>query len=216
MPSLTRAQNNAMQELLRIAPVIDDLGRLFGEAGHSLYLVGGSVRDALLGRLGHDLDFTTSARPDETHALLKAFTPATWDIGRDFGTIGAIKRDGDQEWQIEVTTFRADVYRSESRKPEVAFGDTIEGDLIRRDFTVNAMAIDIASRAFVDPYGGLEDLADGLIRTPSTPERSFSDDPLRMLRAARFASRLGFSVVPEVVAAMTGMAERISIVSVEC
>ena len=215
MPSLTRAQNNAMQELLRIAPVIDDLGRLFGEAGHSLYLVGGSVRDALLGRLGHDLDFTTSARPDETHALLKAFTPATWDIGRDFGTIGAIKRDGDQEWQIEVTTFRADVYRSESRKPEVAFGDTIEGDLIRRDFTVNAMAIDIASRAFVDPYGGLEDLADGLIRTPSTPERSFSDDPLRMLRAARFASRLGFSVVPEVVAAMTDMAERISIVSVE-
>lgn len=215
MPSLTTAQTNAMQELLRIAPVIDDLGRLFRQAGHELYLVGGSVRDALLGKLGHDLDFTTSARPDQTHALLKEFTPSTWDIGKEFGTIGAMKKADGQEWLIEITTFRADLYRSESRKPEVNFGDTIDGDLIRRDFTVNAMAINVTTRQFVDPYGGLEDLADGLIRTPSTPELSFSDDPLRMMRAARFASRLGFMVAPEVVAAMKDMAERISIVSTE-
>ncbi|GAA4894574.1 CCA tRNA nucleotidyltransferase [Tessaracoccus lubricantis] len=215
MPSLTAAQTNAMQELLRIAPVIDDLGRLFRRAGHDLFLVGGSVRDALLGQLGHDLDFTTSAMPDQTHALLKEFTPSTWDIGRDFGTIGAMKRADGNEWQIEVTTFRADIYRSESRKPEVNFGDTIDGDLVRRDFTVNAMAINVATREFVDPYGGLDDLADGVIRTPGTPEASFSDDPLRMMRAARFASRLGFTVAPEVVAAMKDMADRIQIVSAE-
>ena len=215
VPSLTQAQTNAMQHLLRIAPVIDDLGTLFRDAGHELYLVGGSVRDALLGNLGHDLDFTTSARPDETHALLKQFTPSTWDIGKEFGTIGALKKADGQEWQIEVTTFRADIYRHESRKPEVNFGNTIDGDLIRRDFTVNAMAINVATRAFVDPYGGLDDLAEATIRTPSTPEASFSDDPLRMMRAARFASRLGFYVAPEVVAAMTDMAERITIVSAE-
>lgn len=215
VPSLTQAQTNAMHELLRIAPVIDDLGRLFRDAGHELYLVGGSVRDALLGSLGHDLDFTTSATPDQTHDLLRRFTPSTWDIGRDFGTIGALKRAEDQEWQIEITTFRADIYRSESRKPEVAFGDTIDGDLVRRDFTVNAMAVDVTTRTFVDPYGGLGDLADGVLRTPSTPEHSFSDDPLRMMRAARFASRLGFQVAPEVVRAMTEMAERIQIVSAE-
>lgn len=204
-----------MQHLLRIAPVIDELGTLFREAGHELYLVGGSVRDALLGKLGHDLDFTTSARPDETHTLLKEFTPSTWDIGKEFGTIGAMKRADGAEWQIEVTTFRADQYCDDTRKPEVAFGDTIDGDLIRRDFTVNAMAIDVATRKFVDPYGGLQDLASGLIRTPSTPEISFSDDPLRMLRAARFASRLGFRVAPEVVKAMREMADRLDIVSVE-
>ena len=215
MPSLTQAQTNAMQELLRIAPVIDDLGRLFTDAGHEIYLVGGSVRDALLGVLGHDLDFTTSASPDETEALLKRFTPTTWAIGKEFGTIGALKKSDGAQWQIEVTTFRADVYRSESRKPEVAFGDTIDGDLIRRDFTVNAMAINLATKAFVDPYGGLDDLADGILRTPSTPEVSFSDDPLRMLRAARFSARLGFTVAPDVVTAMKDMAERIDIVSVE-
>lgn len=215
VPSLTQAQTNAMHELLRIAPVIDDLGSLFRTEGHQLYLVGGSVRDALLGSLGHDLDFTTSASPDQTHELLKRFTHSTWDIGKEFGTIGALKRAEEQDWQIEVTTFRADIYRSESRKPEVSFGDTIDGDLLRRDFTVNAMAVDISTRSFVDPYGGLADLADGLLRTPSTPEHSFSDDPLRMMRAARFASRLGFRVAPEVVQAMTDMAERITIVSAE-
>ncbi|MEO7588169.1 MAG: CCA tRNA nucleotidyltransferase [Arachnia sp.] len=215
MPSLTQAQSNAVEQLLRISVVIDQLGHLFEDAGHRLYLVGGSVRDALLGGLGHDLDFTTSAHPDVTHGLLKQFTPSTWDIGRDFGTIGALKRDGDDEWQIEITTFRADIYRSESRKPVVAFGDTLEGDLVRRDFTVNAMAVDVLTKQFVDPYDGLVDLADGILRTPAAPESSFSDDPLRMMRAARFASRLGFEVAPEVVAAMTDMAERITIVSAE-
>ncbi len=215
MSSLTQAQTNAVDELLRISAVIDQLGHLFDDAGHALYLVGGSVRDALLGRLGNDLDFTTSANPDLTHELLKRFTSSTWDIGRDFGTIGAIKRLDDVEWQIEITTFRADVYRSESRKPEVAFGDTLEGDLLRRDFTINAMAVDVLTHTFVDPHNGLQDLADGLLRTPAAPEVSFSDDPLRMMRAARFASRLGFRVVPEVVAAMTAMAERITIVSAE-
>ncbi len=215
MPSLTQAQTNAVDQLLRISAVIDQLGGLFDQAGHSLYLVGGSVRDALLGQLGHDLDFTTSAHPDVTHELLKRFTPSTWDIGRDFGTIGALKLDGNTEWQIEITTFRADVYRSDSRKPEVAFGDTLEGDLVRRDFTVNAMAVDVLTHDFMDPYKGLKDLADGVLRTPAAPEVSFSDDPLRMMRAARFASRLGFRVAPEVVSAMKAMAQRITIVSVE-
>ncbi len=215
MPSLTKAQTNAVEQLLRISTVIEQLGSLFDEAGASLYLVGGSVRDALLGRLGHDLDFTTSANPDLTHQLLKRFTPSTWDIGRDFGTIGALKREGDLEWQIEVTTFRADQYRNESRKPDVRFGDTLEDDLIRRDFTINAMAVDVLTHAFIDPYNGLEDLTDGVLRTPDTPEVSFSDDPLRMMRAARFASRLGFRVAPEVVSAMTSMADRITIVSAE-
>ncbi len=215
MPDLTPAQSNAISDLLTSSPVIGDLGRRFKAAGHQLYLVGGSVRDALLGGLGHDLDFTTSARPDQTHALLSAFTPATWDVGREFGTIGASKRDGDAEWVIEITTFRADAYDPESRKPIVAFGDSIEEDLVRRDFTVNAMAVDVVSGRFIDPWGGLDDLADQTLRTPSKPEVSFSDDPLRMMRAARFASRLGFVVAPEVAQAMTDMADRIRIVSAE-
>ena len=215
MPDLTQAQRNAVSELLRVSPVIDDLASRFDKAGHRLYLVGGSVRDAMLGGIGHDLDFTTSASPGETHAILSDFTPSTWDIGRDFGTIGAIKREGDKEWQIEVTTFRADAYEPGSRKPVVAFGERIEEDLVRRDFTVNAMAVDVVAGEFVDPWGGLRDLADGVLRTPAPAEVSFSDDPLRMLRAARFASRLGFRVAPEVQDAMRDMAERITIVSAE-
>lgn len=215
MPDLTQAQRNAVSELLRVSPVIDDLAARFDKAGHRLYLVGGSVRDAMLGGIGHDLDFTTSASPGETHAILSDFTPSTWDIGRDFGTIGAMKREGDKEWQIEVTTFRADAYEPGSRKPVVAFGERIEEDLVRRDFTVNAMAVDVVAGEFVDPWGGLRDLADGVLRTPAPAEVSFSDDPLRMLRAARFASRLGFRVAPEVQDAMRDMAERITIVSAE-
>jgi tRNA adenylyltransferase len=215
VPDLTQAQRNAVSELLRVSPVIDDLAARFDKAGHRLYLVGGSVRDAMLGGIGHDLDFTTSASPGETHAILSDFTPSTWDIGRDFGTIGAMKREGDKEWQIEVTTFRADAYEPGSRKPVVAFGERIEEDLVRRDFTVNAMAVDVVAGEFVDPWGGLHDLADGVLRTPAPAEVSFSDDPLRMLRAARFASRLGFRVAPEVQDAMRDMAERITIVSAE-
>jgi poly(A) polymerase len=212
---LNAAQTAAVAELLRISPVADRLGELFAEAGHDLYLVGGSVRDALLGRLGHDLDFTTSARPDEVEALMRRFTPTVWAIGKEFGTIGGQVNDRVGSWLIEVTTYRSDAYHLDSRKPTVAFGDTLEGDLVRRDFTVNAMAVSIPGKRFVDPYGGLTDLARRVIRTPRTAEASFSDDPLRMMRAARFAAQLGFVPVPEVVQAMTDMAERISIISAE-
>ena len=212
---LNEAQANAVTELLRIAPVVDQLGALFDGAGHELYLVGGSVRDALLGELGHDLDFTTSARPDDVEALLRKFSPSVWTIGKEFGTVGCKVETGDASWVIEVTTFRSDVYRSDSRKPQVAFGDTLKGDLVRRDFTVNAMALSLPAQQFCDPHGGLADLSAGVLRTPGTPEQSFSDDPLRMMRAARFASQLAFRPAPDVVAAMTAMADRISIISAE-
>jgi poly(A) polymerase len=208
-------QAAAVAELLRIAPVADRLGELFSNAGHELYLVGGSVRDALLGKLGHDLDFATSARPNTVEKLLRKFSPAVWTIGKDYGTIGCKVEVGDANWVIEVTTYRSDVYPGHSRKPEVVFGDTLEADLERRDFTINAMAVSIPDKRFVDPYGGLNDLARRLIRTPATPESSFSDDPLRMMRAARFVAQLGFRPAPEVVAAMSGMADRISIISAE-
>ena len=204
-----------MAQLLSSTPVVGELGALFAQAGHELYLVGGPVRDALLGRLQHDLDFTTSARPDEIERLLRSWTRAVWDFGKDFGTIGALRTSQGVDWQIEITTFRADVYRSDSRKPEVSFGDDVTEDLVRRDFTVNAMAWDIVGERFVDPHGGLADLAASVLRTPSTAERSFSDDPLRMMRAARFASQLQFTVAPDVQAAMTDMATRIEIISAE-
>ena len=178
---LSSVQAAAVAELLRIAPVADRLGELFSNAGHELYLVGGSVRDALLGRLGHDLDFATSARPDAVEKLLRKLSPAVWTIGKEYGTIGCKVDVGGASWVIEVTTYRSDVYAGHSRKPEVAFGDTLEGDLLRRDFTINAMAVSIPDKRFVDPYGGLTDLASRVIRTPATPESSFSDDPLRMM-----------------------------------
>ncbi|HET9302252.1 MAG TPA: CCA tRNA nucleotidyltransferase [Propionibacteriaceae bacterium] len=208
-------QAAAVAELLRIAPVADRLGALFSNAGHELYLVGGSVRDALLGGLGHDLDFATSARPGAVEKLLRKFSPAVWTIGKEYGTIGCRVDVGETSWVIEVTTYRSDVYVGHSRKPEVAFGDTLDDDLLRRDFTINAMAVSIPEKRFVDPYGGLNDLARRVIRTPATPESSFSDDPLRMMRAARFAAQLGFRPAPEVVAAMRDMADRISIISAE-
>jgi poly(A) polymerase len=212
---LSTVQAAAVAELLRIAPVADRLGELFSSAGHELYLVGGSVRDALLGKLGHDLDFATSARPDDVEKLLRTFSPAVWTIGKEYGTIGCKVETAEASWVVEVTTYRSDVYPGHSRKPEVAFGDTLDGDLLRRDFTINAMAVSIPEKRFVDPYGGLADLAGRVIRTPGTPERSFSDDPLRMMRAARFVAQLGFIPAPEVIAAMRGMADRISIVSAE-
>ncbi|MDP2775509.1 MAG: CCA tRNA nucleotidyltransferase [Nocardioides sp.] len=198
-------------ELDRIAPVIDDLGRRFNEAGHELALVGGPVRDAMLGRRHNDLDFATSARPEESERILKPWGDALWDMGRDFGTIGCRKGD----WVVEVTTYRSEVYDTSSRKPEVAYGDSLGGDLGRRDFTVNAMAVLVPGRVLEDPYGGVVDLAHRVLRTPGRPEDSFSDDPLRMMRAARFAAQLGFTVDPAVVAAMTAMAERIEIISAE-
>jgi poly(A) polymerase len=208
---LADAQRDVADELDRIAPVVDELGRRFSAAGHELALVGGPVRDAMLGRRHNDLDLTTSAHPDEIERLLGGWADATWDIGRAFGTIGSRKG----AFQVEITTYRADTYEPASRKPAVDFGDSLEGDLGRRDFTVNAMAVRVPSREFVDPYGGVVDLAHGLLRTPGRPEDSFSDDPLRMLRAARFAAQLGFEVDPAVVAAMTDMAGRLEIISAE-
>ncbi|WP_228976211.1 CCA tRNA nucleotidyltransferase [Streptomyces sp. DH12] len=209
--ALSQVQRRAVSELLRVSPVADDLARRFQEAGFRLALVGGSVRDALLGRLGNDLDFTTDARPQDVLRIVRPWAEAVWEVGIAFGTVGA-QKDG---YQIEVTTYRSEAYDRTSRKPEVSFGDSIEEDLVRRDFTVNAMAVALPEKEFVDPHGGLEDLAGRVLRTPGTPEESFSDDPLRMMRAARFAAQLDFEVAPEVVSAMKGMAERLDIVSAE-
>ena len=200
-----------MLALLQLNPVALELGELFAAAGHDLALVGGSVRDALLGRLGDDLDFTTDARPEEIMRLVRPWGEAVWDVGIAFGTVG-VQKDG---LKLEITTYRSEAYDRESRKPVVDFGDTLDGDLVRRDFTVNAMAVRLPSMEFADPYQGFEDLARKVLRTPGTPQESFGDDPLRMLRAARFAAQLGFEVAPEVEAAMRSMAERLSIVSAE-
>jgi poly(A) polymerase len=209
--NMREVQDTAVRELMRIAPVVDELGDRFTRAGEQIALVGGPVRDAMLGRLHNDLDFTTSARPETTERLLAGWADATWDMGRSFGTIGCRKG----EWQVEITTYRADEYDRDSRKPSVQYGDTLAGDLGRRDFTVNAMAVTLPDRKFEDPYGGIVDLAHRLLRTPGRPEDSFSDDPLRMMRAARFAAQLDFTVDPDVVRAMTDMAARIEIVSAE-
>ncbi|MFF4137777.1 CCA tRNA nucleotidyltransferase [Streptomyces mirabilis] len=217
--ALSQVQRRAVSELLRVSPVADDLARRFQEAGFSLALVGGSVRDALLGRLGNDLDFTTDARPDDVLKIVRPWADAVWEVGIAFGTVGAQKDarvdDVRQSFQIEITTYRSEAYDRTSRKPEVSYGDSIEEDLVRRDFTVNAMAVALPEKEFIDPYGGRGDLSARVLRTPGTPEESFSDDPLRMMRAARFAAQLDFEVAPDVVAAMTDMAGRIEIVSAE-
>lgn len=193
------------------SPRIRGLAERFAEAGHELALVGGPVRDAFLGRESHDLDFASSARPDEIIRIVAPVADAHWDIGRQFGTIGA--RLGDTT--VEITTYRADEYDGASRKPVVAFGDTLEGDLLRRDFTVNAMALRVPDKVLVDPSGGLEDLLAGRLRTPIEPEVSFGDDPLRMLRGARFTAQLGFALDEATAAAIGAMADRIGIVSAE-
>ncbi|GAA1850141.1 CCA tRNA nucleotidyltransferase [Asanoa iriomotensis] len=200
-----------MAELIRVSPVADELGRRFAKAGHELHLVGGSVRDALLGRLGDDLDFATDAHPEQTLAVLKGWAEATWETGREFGTIGA-QRDG---LRLEITTFRADVYDGVSRNPVVQWGTSLAEDLRRRDFTVNAMAVSLPDHVFTDAYGGLADLADKRLRTPASPEESFGDDPLRMLRAARFAAQLRFAVDPGVRAAMVAMAADLDRITAE-
>lgn len=194
-----------------VPPVVLEAGRRFAEAGHDLSLVGGPVRDLFLGRTATDLDFTTDATPDQTLAAVRGWADATWEIGRDFGTIGL--RRGSH--QLEVTTYRAEAYDPGSRKPVVAFGHSLEDDLVRRDFTINAMALRLPSLELVDPHGGVRDLAAGILRTPGSPESSFDDDPLRMMRAARFSSQLELQVAPEVLEAMTGMARRLEIVSAE-
>ncbi len=245
-------QRQAVAALLTVPQVAEDLGRLFADAGYELALVGGSVRDALLGPLqaaagggealgpgercgepapasasaaSPDLDFATDARPERVRDLVAGWADAVWDTGIAFGTIGLSKRG----IRLEVTTYRADRYDRVSRKPDVVYGDSLDDDLARRDFTVNAMAVplpfdralghgsgtaDIA-RPLVDPYGGLRDLAAKRLRTPGAPEDSFDDDPLRMLRAARFAAQLGFTVDPAALAAAAEMAERLAKVSAE-
>ena len=194
-------------------PLASQLAKKFAKAGFTLALVGGPVRDAILGRLGNDLDFTTNARPDETKSIIKKDADSIWETGREFGTIAA--QFGDVT--VEITTYRSEKYDAESRNPEVNFGDNIEGDLLRRDFTVNAMALELTTTPpiFIDNYDGVNDLARKVLRTPGTPENSFSDDPLRMMRAARFAAQLGFDVDPAIIVAIKEMAGRIEIISAE-
>ena len=216
MSSLSPRQRQDLERVVTGAPAIGRLADVFAAAGQELHLVGGSVRDAVLGRLGNDLDFTTPARPDEIERLLRRVTRTTWDVGRAFGTIGGRVREEDgREWVVEITTFRADAYDPDSRKPVVAFGDALVDDLKRRDFRVNAMALSVITGAFTDPFDGLGDLAARVLRTPASPELSFSDDPLRMMRAARFSAQLALVAAPDVVAAMRDMAGRLAIISAE-
>ncbi|WP_431843445.1 CCA tRNA nucleotidyltransferase [Calidifontibacter indicus] len=211
-PSSLRAlRERAVAQLAPHLRLLTELGEIFTAAGHELALVGGPVRDAFLGRRSNDIDLTTSASPEQTEALLKPWASTTWDIGRDFGTIGAQKG----EWKVEITTYRADAYDGVTRKPVVAFGDNLDDDLVRRDFTVNAMAMRLPTMEFVDPYDGLGALARKELITPAPAEVSFADDPLRMMRAARFVAQLGFTAAPPVVEAMTERAATIAIVSPE-
>lgn len=196
------------------APMLRELGSAFDAAGHQLYLVGGSVRDALLGRLSPDLDFTTDARPEQVQQILRRWADNLWDTGIEFGTVGVGKGDR----RLEITTFRADTYDQVSRNPQVRFGNRLEDDLVRRDFTANAMAVRITPDGpgeFLDPLGGLAALRQRVLDTPATPEESFGDDPLRMLRAARFVSQLGFTVAPRVREAIERMAPQLARISAE-
>ncbi|MHA7648793.1 CCA tRNA nucleotidyltransferase [Mycobacterium sp. ML4] len=200
--------------LHQYAPQLRELGAAFAAAGHELYLVGGSVRDAVLGRLSPDLDFTTDARPEQIQQIVRPFADALWDTGIEFGTVGV----GKSGHRLEITTFRADTYDQVTRHPEVRFGDRLEDDLVRRDFTVNAMAVRITADGlgeFLDPLGGLVALRAKVLATPMPPEVSFGDDPLRMLRAARFVSQLGFTVAPPVLAAIEQLAPQLARISVE-
>jgi poly(A) polymerase len=204
---------SAVQRLEAVAAsaVVERVAIAFAAAGHELALVGGPVRDAFLGRALNDLDFATTARPDEILAIVTPISETQWDIGRDFGTIGALIYGE----PVEITTYRADAYDGETRKPIVVFGDSLEGDLSRRDFSVNSMALRLPDRVLVDPFGGLEDLLALRLRAPSAPAVAFGDDPLRMMRAARFTSQLGLTATIETVEAMTELAPRITIVSAE-
>jgi poly(A) polymerase len=214
---LNMAEGIARLGALAESPVVATLARAFADAGFDLSIVGGPVRDALLGRPTNDLDFTTDARPDDILRIVKPVSTAQWDIGRAFGTIGARVPDPSRRTAelVEITTYRADSYDGLTRKPTVEFGDTIEGDLVRRDFTVNAMALRVPGQTLVDPTGGVEDLVRGILRTPSDPAVSFGDDPLRMLRAARFAAQLGFAVEPGTEAAIQELRTTLEIVSPE-
>ena len=205
-------QQRQLAELVAVYPAADDLARIFADAGHELYLVGGTVRDTLReGASTGDLDLATSARPEQTEQLLRGRVDRIWLTGARFGTVSAAK--GDQTF--EITTFRSDRYQRGSRHPEVSFGDDIETDLSRRDFTCNAMAVDLIERRFIDPFGGLADLRRGLLRTPLAAETSFGDDPLRMVRLARFAAVLDADVDEEARKAATAMAAELATISRE-
>ena len=203
----------AIATLTKHAPESSELAKAFKAAGFKLALVGGPVRDAILGRLGNDLDFTTNAHPKDCEKILNKWADSVWDVGAAFGTIAGKKG----EITVEITTYRSESYKADSRKPEVEFGESIEGDLSRRDFTINAMALELTTDTptFTDLYGGVSDLQNKVIKTPGKPEDSFSDDPLRMMRAARFMSQLDFMVDPAVIAAMKNMASRLEIISAE-
>lgn len=209
----TSLQRQAITSLAPVAGLLTELGAIFSAGGYDLALVGGPVRDAFLGRVTDlsDLDFTTNAHPEQILNLLKGWAENTWDTGIAFGTISALKDDR----QIEITTYRTENYDLDSRKPTVEFGTNLAEDLSRRDFTINSMALTLPDFVFTDLYDGLDDLAAKRIRTPLSPQISFDDDPLRMMRAARFAGQLGFEVVPEVAAAIKEQASRIEIVSAE-
>jgi poly(A) polymerase len=211
--ALGAAGEVAIASLIKRAPLASSLAQSFAAQGFRLALVGGPVRDALLGRLGNDLDFTTDARPEVTKKILQGWAENVWDTGIEFGTVAGKRGDT----TVEVTTYRTESYDPDSRKPEVEYGNSIEGDLSRRDFTVNSMALELTTKTpeFIDPFNGLEDLAKKVLRTPSKAENSFSDDPLRMMRAARFASQLDFEIAPDVLQAIKDMAGRISIISAE-
>ncbi|MGH3553165.1 MAG: CCA tRNA nucleotidyltransferase [Mycobacterium sp.] len=200
--------------LNRHAEMLRELGSMFAAAGHELYLVGGSVRDAVLRRLSPDLDFATDARPEQVQQILRPWADALWDTGIEFGTVGAVLGDH----RLEITTFRADRYDRISRNPQVRFSDRLDDDLVRRDFTVNAMAVRVTAAGpgeFVDPLGGLAALRARVLDTPAAPPESFGDDPLRMLRAARFASQLGFAVAPRVRSAIEEMAPELARIAAE-
>jgi len=203
----------AITTLTKQAPAATSLATAFKAAGFKLALVGGPVRDAILGRLGNDLDFTTNARPKESEKILNKWADSVWDIGAAFGTVAGKKG----EITVEITTYRSENYEKDSRKPSVEFGENIEGDLSRRDFTINAMALELTTDepTFIDLFNGVDDLENKIIKTPGKPSDSFTDDPLRMMRAARFMSQLNFTIDESVLVAIKEMAHRLSIISSE-
>ena len=211
--ALGAAGELAIRSLIERAPLASSLAQSFKAKGFTLALVGGPVRDALLGRLGNDLDFTTNALPQETKKILNEWAENVWDTGIAFGTVAGKRGDT----TVEVTTYRTEHYDADSRKPTVEYGKDINGDLSRRDFTVNAMALELTTDkpVFIDPFNGLQDLAEKTLRTPGLPNDSFNDDPLRMMRAARFASQLDFEIEPDVLTSIKELAHRISIISAE-
>lgn len=212
--SLATVKKRAEIMFQALPAVVHELGQMFQAAGFELALVGGPVRDALMGRSSDDLDFSTSAKPEQTEEILRAWIAehgTLWQIGKDFGTLGAQKAGV----KVEITTYRSEEYDLNSRKPQVAYGDSLIGDLSRRDFTINSMAVKLPSLEFVDPFNGLADLAAATLRTPVDPKQSFSDDPLRMMRAVRFKSTLGFEIEAQTAAAILQLADRLAIVSAE-